>query len=153
MRLASDVASTCAIGLLIGLLATGFTWDDRAALFDLARSELQVIKLGLGYLVGPMLILIALPLVLGRARQVAIKHRFRERLVLAAALWIAGMVVLVTKVTGLEAAYTIQVGAYVTGAFLVVGLLATLAMWPTGLEVVQVDRGGMIRNPNGTPAA
>ena len=145
VRVGSDIASGCAIALLIGLLATAFTWDERAALFDLARSELQVVKLGLGYLAGPLLILVVLPLVLGRSRQVAIKHRFRERLLLAAALWIAGLAVLFAKVSDLDPAFTIQAGAYVTGAFLLIGLLATLAMWPRGLEVVQVDRGGTIR--------
>lgn len=145
VRLASDVASGCAIALLIGLLATAFTWDERAALFDLARSELRVVKLGLGYLAGPILIMVVLPLVLGRSRQVAIAHRFRGRLLLAAALWIAGLAVLFAKVSDLDPAFTVQAGAYVTGALLVVGLLATLLMWPRGLELVKVDRGGAVR--------
>lgn len=145
VRLGSDIASACAIALLVGLVATGFTWDDRAALFDLARSELQVVKLGLGYLAGPVLILITMPLVLGRSRQVAIKHRFRERVVLTSLLWLTGLAILLAKISGLSDAFTIQLGAYVTGTLLVIGLLATAAMWPTGLEVVRVDRGGLVR--------
>ncbi len=145
VRFASDVASCCAIGILIGLLASGATWDGRAALFDLASSNLQAVKLGMGYLAGPLLILIALPLVLGRSRQVALKRRFRARLVLVALLWIAGLAVLLDKVSGLGDAYTVEAGAYVTGAFLVVGLLATLAMWPAGLRQVRVDRAGLVR--------
>jgi hypothetical protein len=144
VRLASDVASGCILVLLIGLLASGFTWDDRAALFDLAASELQVVKLGLGYLAGPVLILICLPLIFGRARQVALKRLFRTRILLAAALWIAGLLILIAKVSDLEG-YTIQAGAYVTGGTLIVGLLATLFMWPAGLSVVKIDRSGAVR--------
>lgn len=149
VRLASDIASGCAVGLLLGVVATTFTWDDRAPLFDLAAGPLQTVKLGTGYLAGPLLILVALPLVLGRARQVAIKRRYRERLVLAALLWAAGLVVLYAKLAGLDG-YTVQIGAYVAGAFLVVGLLATLAMWPNRLRVVMVDRTGAVRQ---TPSA
>lgn len=144
VRLASDIASGCAVGLLLGVLATTFTWDDRAPLFDLAANHLQTVKLGTGYLAGPLLILAALPLVLGRARQVAIKRRYRERLVLAVLLWAAGLVVLYAKLEGLDG-YTVQIGAYVAAAFLIVGLPATLAMWPSGLAIVRVDRTGMVR--------
>jgi undecaprenyl pyrophosphate phosphatase UppP len=148
VRLASDVASACIVVLLIGLLASGFTWDDRAALFDLAASELQVVKLGLGYLAGPILILICLPLIFGRARQVALKRLFRARILLAAALWIAGLLILIAKVSALDG-YTLQAGAYVTGGTLIVGLLATLSMWPTGLSVVKIDRAGAVREASG----
>jgi len=146
VRLASDVAAVCVVGLLIGLLGAGMTWWGRSELFDLAGNSLQVVKLGLGYLVGPMLILIALPLVFGWGRQLALKRYYKLRLALAALLWIAGMVVLYAKVSALDG-YTIKAGTYVTGGLLAVGLIATLAMWPSGLKVVQVDRTGMIRIP------
>jgi hypothetical protein len=146
VRLASDIASACAIGILIGLVATTFTWHERVPLFELASSPLQTVKLGTGYLAGPVLILVTLPLVLGRARQVALTRRFRTRLAIAAVLWAVGLAVLIAKVEGLDDAYTVEAGAYVTAAFLVGGLLATLAMWPAGLRVVKVDRAGLVRN-------
>jgi len=146
VRLASDVASACAIGILIGLIATTFTWDDRVPLFELGSSPLQTVKLGTGYLAGPLLILVALPLVLGRSRQVALAQRFRLRLAVAALLWIAGLAVLAAKISNLGSAYAVTAGAYVTAAFLVVGLLATLAMWPAGLGTVKVDRAGVVRD-------
>jgi hypothetical protein len=146
VRLASDVASACALGILAGLLATAFTWDERIPLFELASSPLETIKLGMGYLIGPLLILVSLPLVLGRSRQVALRRRFRTRLALAALLWVAGLMVLVSKVRGLDDAFAITAGTYVTATFLVVGLVATLAMWPTGLRVVKVDRSGIVRD-------
>ncbi len=145
VRLASDVASACAIVLLGGLLGSGFTWGERAAAFDLAASELQVVKLGLGYLAGPLMILATLPLVLGRSRQVALKRYFRARLALAAALWVAGLVILIAKLADLSSEYTLRAGAYVTAAALIVGLVATVAMWPSGLRTVEVDRAGMVR--------
>ena len=100
--------------------------------------------MGTGYLAGPALILTALPLVFGRPGQVALKRLFRARLMLAALLWIAGLSVLVAKVSGLEG-YSLEAGTFVTAALLVGGLLATLGMWPTGLQVVKVDRGGHVR--------
>jgi len=145
VRLASDVASACAIVLLGGLLGSGFTWGERAAAFDLAASDLQVVKLGLGYLAGPLMILASLPLVLGRSRQVALKRHFRARLVLAALLWVAGLVILIAKLADLDDSYTLRAGAYVTAATLIVGLAATLAMWPSGLRTVKVDRAGLVR--------
>jgi hypothetical protein len=144
VKLGSDVAALCAVGLLVGLLGSGLTWWDRSALFDLAGNSLQVVKLGLGYLAGPMLILIAMPLVFGWGRQLALKRHYKERVVLACVLWLAGLVILVAKVTTLDG-YTIKAGTYVTGGLLVVGMLATAAMWPSGLATAKVDRKGMIR--------
>jgi hypothetical protein len=147
VRLASDVAAICAVLLLVGLLGTALTWWGRSALFDLASNSLQVAKIDTGFLVGPMLILVTLPLVLGRARQLALTRLFRARLVLAAVLWAAGLAILIANVSGLDG-YTIRAGTYVSGGLLVVGLVATLAMWPGNLPVVKVDRRGVVREPS-----
>lgn len=152
MRLGSDIAALCATGLLVGLLGSGLTWWDRSALFDLAGNSLQVVKLDTGYFVGPMAILITLPLVFGRARQVALKRLFKARLALAALLWIAGLAVLIAKVSDLDG-YTIKAGTYVTGALLLTGLLATVAMWPGRLRVVKVNRAGQVREMPGAESA
>lgn len=143
VRLASDVAGLCAVALLLGLLGTALTWDRHAALFDLASNSLDTVKLGTGYLAGPVLILVALPLVIGQQRQLALAHRFRLRLVLAALLWVIGIAILATKLAGLDG-YQLQAGAYVTAGLLLVGLLATLAMWPSDLEMVRVSRKGSL---------
>ena len=144
VRLGSDVAALCAVGLLIGVLGSGFTWWGRSDLFDLASNSRQTVKMGLGYLAGPILILVTLPLVLGSSRQVALKRYFRARLALAAALWLVGLGVLVAKVTDLDG-YTVKAGTYVAAGLLILGLLATLAMWPRHLRLVGVDRNGMVR--------
>jgi hypothetical protein len=146
MRLASDLAALCAVALLVGLLGSGFTWWGRSDLFDLASNSLVSVKMGLGYLAGPILILVTLPLVLGRSRQVVLRRYFRARLGLAALLWLAGLAILVAKVSGLDG-YDVQAGAYVAGGLLIVGFLSTLAMWPGDPQVVQVDRKGMVRAP------
>ncbi len=152
VRLGSDVAAICIAGLFIGLLGSGMTWWDRSELFDLASTPLQVVKLGLGYLAGPILILATTPLVFGRARQLALKHRFKLRLVLAALLWLAGLAILIAKVSALDG-YTIEAGTYVTASLLVLGLLATLAMWPSGLAIVKIDRKGSERTlPEAQPS-
>lgn len=145
VRLASDVASLCAVAILVGLLGTALTWWDRSPLFDLASNSREVVKLDTGYLAGPLAILIALPLVFSRARQVALKRWYKERLALAALLWVAGIVVLVARVSGLDG-YSLEAGTYVTGALLAIGLVSTLAMWPAGLEQVKVDRSGLVRD-------
>jgi hypothetical protein len=146
VRLASDVAGLCAVALLIGLLGSGLTWWGRSDLFDLASNSRQAVKMGLGYLAGPVLILVALPLVLGRARQLALKRYYRARLLLAAVLWAAGLVLLVAKVSGLDG-YDVKAGTYVAAGLLALGLTSTLAMWPHGLPVVRVDRNGLVREP------
>jgi hypothetical protein len=151
VRIASDVAGICVAGLLLGHLGSAVTWWGRSDLFDLASTSLQTVKLGTGYFFGPVLILIALPLVLGRRRQVAVKRWFKERVALAVALWLAGLVILVTKVSGLDG-YTIEAGTYITGTFLIVGLVATIAMWPAGLRVVKIDRNGSIKGPPQVPS-
>ncbi|HEX5593590.1 MAG TPA: hypothetical protein VFX35_09605 [Solirubrobacterales bacterium] len=153
--MASDVAGLCAVLLLVGLLGTAFTWWGRSALFDLAGNSRETVKIDPGFLVGPALILIALPLVLGRARQLALKRYFRTRLAIAALLWAAGLVALIARVAGLDSSYEIEAGTYVSAGLLLVGLVSTLAMWPGDLPVVQVNRKGTVREPTaaaGPPA-
>lgn len=152
VRLASDVAGICAVLLLVGLLGTAFTWWGRSALFDLAGNELQTVKIDTGFLIGPVLILVALPLVIGRARQVALTRLFRTRLLVAALLWVAGLVILIAKVSALDSSYSLEAGAYVSGGIMLLGLAATLAMWPADLPVVQVDRNGFVREATAAAA-
>lgn len=147
VRLASDVAAICAALLLIGLVGAAFTWWGRSALFDLAGNSREAIKIDTGFLVGPALILVALPLVLGQARQVALKRLFRLRIAIAALLWVAGLLLLLLKIASLDPSYTIEAGTYVSAGLMLLGLLATLAMWPGDLRVVQVDRNGLVRAP------
>jgi hypothetical protein len=152
VRLASDVAGICAALLLVGLIGTAFTWWGRSALFDLASNSREAIKIDTGFLVGPALILVALPLVIGRARQVALKRLFRARLLIAALLWVAGLVILVAKVADLDSTYSVEAGTYVSAGLMLLGLTATLAMWPSGLRVVQVDGKGLVREPTAAAA-
>jgi len=147
VRLASDVAGICAALLLIGLLGTAFTWWGRSDLFDLASNSRESIKIDTGFLVGPVLILIALPLVLGRSRQVALTRYFRARLAAAALLWLAGLWILFAKIVDLDSSYTLEAGAYVSAGLIIIGFVATVAMWPHDLQVVQVDRKGLVREP------
>ncbi|HXQ89103.1 MAG TPA: hypothetical protein VN733_05630 [Solirubrobacterales bacterium] len=153
VRLASDVAGICAVLLLIGLLGTAFTWWGRSDLFDLASNSREAVKIDTGFLVGPVLILIALPLVLGRSRQVALARRFQARLVIAALLWLAGLWILLAKVLGLDDSYTVEAGFYVSAGLMLVGFVATVAMWPHDLQVVKVDRKGLVRDPVPTATA
>jgi hypothetical protein len=139
---ASIVAQVCAAGLFVGVLGSVFTWDERSALFDLANSPHGISKPQLGYLFGPALILIALPLVRHRRPRVAYTSRYRTRLAIALALWTIGLVRLFTHLSGLDGEYTLQAGAYVATTLIAVGLLATLAMWPAGLRTGLFDRRG-----------
>ncbi len=147
MRLASDLASICAALLLVGLLGAAFTWWGRSALFDLASNSLETVKIDRGFLVGPALILILLPLVFGRSRQLALKHLFRARLLVVAFLWAAGLVALIAKVGSLDPSYAIEAGTYVSAGLMVLGLASTLAMWPGDLEVVAINRKGLVPDP------
>lgn len=152
VRLASDVAGICAALLLIGLAGAAFTWWGRSSLFDLASNPREAIKIDTGFLVGPVLILVALPLVIGRARQVALKRLFRARLVVAALLWAAGLAILLIRVDDLDPTYTLKAGTYVSAGLMLVGLLSTLAMWPRDLRVAYVDRNGLVREPTAAAA-
>jgi hypothetical protein len=152
VRLASDVATVCAALLLIGLLGTAFTWWGRSALFDLASNSRGTVKIDPGFLVGPALILIVLPLVFGRPRQLALKRYFRARLLAAALLWVAGLIALIVKVADLDSSYAIEAGTYVSAGLILVGLASTLAMWPGDLPVTQVNRKGTVREPTAAAA-
>jgi len=147
VRLASDVAGISAALLLVGLLGTAFTWWGRSDLFDLASSPLEAVKIDTGFLVGPILILVMLPLVVGSSRQLALKQYFRTRLAIAALLWLAGLALLISKVAGLDDSYSLEAGTYVSAGLMALGLVATVAMWPSSLPVVKIDRNGMVREP------
>lgn len=142
--IAGWIASLCAAGLLIGLVGAGLTWFDRSALFDLAQNSLGTVKIGLGFLAGPVAILLALPYVLPRPEQTTLTRLYRTRLMIAAALWVAGLVILVAKVSDLDG-YTVTAGTFISAGLLLGGLAATLAMWPRGLAVVAINRKGLIR--------
>lgn len=140
--MASIVAQLCAAGLLIGVLGSIFTWGHSSALFDFADSPHGLAKPELGYLFGPALILLALPLVRHREPHVAYVERYRLRLGIAMALWVAGLVVLLVHLAGLGDEYTLKAGAFVAPALILAGLGATTAMWPAGLSRGLFDRRG-----------
>jgi len=139
---ASVVAQVCAAGLFIGVLGAVFTWGKSSAVFDLANSPHGISKPQLGFLFGPALILIALPLVRHRPPRVAYTEHYRVRLGFALGLWGLGLVLLLTHLAGLDDEYTLQAGAYIAVPLIVIGLLATAAMWPAGLGTGQFDRRG-----------
>lgn len=141
---ASVVAQVCAAALTIGVIGSIATWDDSSALFDFADSPHGVSKPELGYLFGPALILIVLPIVRRRTPHVAYVRRYRARLGVALALWVAGLIALIAHLTGLSDEYTLEAGAYVASALIVTGLVATLAMWPVGLATGAFDRRGEV---------
>jgi hypothetical protein len=140
--LASIVAQVAAAGLFIGVLGAVFTWGDHSALFDFANSPHGVSKPELGFLFGPAAILTLLPLVRHRVPRVAYTARYRSRLGAALALWAIGLALLLAHLAGLDSEYTLQAGAYIATALIVIGLLASLAMWPGGLPTGLFDRRG-----------
>ena len=142
--LASILAQVCAAGLFVGVLGSVFTWGHRSALFDLANSPHGISKPELGYLFGPALILILLPLVRHRKPRVAYVSRYRTRLAAAGLLWAIGLALLLDHLAGLSGEYTLQAGAYVATVLMAIGLLATLAMWPAGLATGLFDRRGRV---------
>ncbi len=145
VRLASDVAGTCALLLLVGLLGAAFTWWGRSDLFDLASNSLEAVKIDTGFLAGPVLILVALPLVLGRRRQLALREHYKARLAIAALLWVAGLVAFLTRMASLDSTYSPEAGFYIAGGLMLLGFVSTLAMWPANLPVVKIDRNGTVR--------
>lgn len=142
---AALVAQLCAAACFVGVLGTIFTWSEHSALFDFANGPHGTSKPELGFLFGPALILIVLPLVRRGRPRVAYTRHYRARVAAAAALWLAGLALLVSHLLGLDAEYTLQAGAYVALALLAIGLLATLAMWPAGLRTGLLDRRGTVQ--------
>jgi len=142
---AGVVAQLCAAGCFVGVLGAIFTWDETSALFDFANSPHGISKPELGFLFGPALILVLLPVVRRRGPRVAYARRYRARVAAAAALWLVGLVVLVNHLSGFDSEYTFQAGAYVATTLISVGLLATLAMWPAGLRSGTIDRRGGVQ--------
>jgi len=142
--LGSLVAQVCAAALTIGVIGSIATWDHSSALFDFADSPHGVSKPELGFLFGPALILVLLPIVRRRKPRVAYVRRYRVRLGIALALWVAGLIALVVHLAGLNDEYTLKAGAYVASVLIVTGLIATLAMWPNGLATGVFDRRGEV---------
>jgi hypothetical protein len=142
---ADVVAQVCAAACFIGVLGAIFTWGKHSALFDFANSPHGVDKAQLGFLFGPALILFFLPLVRRMSPRVAYTRHYRTRVGVAAALWLIGLLTLVSHLSGLDAEYTLQAGAYVATTLISVGLLATLAMWPAGLRTGLLDRRGEVQ--------
>jgi len=140
--LASVVAQVCAALLFVGVIGAIVTWGKHSAIFDFANSPHGTSKAELGYLFGPALILILLPLIRRRPPHVAYTRRYRERLAAAVLLWIVGLALLLDHLAGLDSEYSLQLGAYVAPALIVGGLVASLAMWPLGLSTGQLDRRG-----------
>jgi hypothetical protein len=142
---AGVVAQLCAAACFVGVIGAIFTWGEHSALFDFANSPHGVAKAELGFLFGPALILVLLPVVRRRGPHVAYARRYRARVATAAVLWLAGLAVLLNHLSGLDSEYTLQAGAYVATILLSVGLLATLAMWPAGLRSGTIDRRGGVQ--------
>ncbi len=143
--LASIVAQICAAGLLIGVIGAIFTWGKSSALFDLADGPRGIDKAQLGFLFGPALILVLLPLVRHRTPHVAQTEHYRARLGAALALWAIGLVALVSHLAGLGDDYTLEAGAYIAVPLTAIGLLASLAMWPARLRTGSFDRRGELQ--------
>ena len=152
MRVGGIVARVCAVGLMLGLLGGIGSLQD-TSVFDMARNEgpflTELKKPPFGFFIGPALILILLPIARGRRPRVFFKRSYLPRIVIANLLWIAGLIALIVEVSSLDSRFTIEAGTYIGTALISVGLLATLAMWPAGLEVVQVDKKGRRATPPG----
>ncbi len=145
------VARVCAVGVILGLLGGLATWGDTSALFDISNREsvtaTEFNKPPLGFLVGPVLIFIALPRIRGRAPKISFKEGYSRRLWITIGLWSVGLVALiVTAIVTANDGFTIRGGTYIGGTLMLVGLLGTLAMWPKDLEVVQADSTGKVKS-------
>jgi hypothetical protein len=90
--------------------------------------------------------------VIGRRRPLARRRYFKTRLAVAALLWLAGLGALLARMASLDGTYSPEAGFYVSGGLMLLGLTATLAMWPGALTVVKVDRNGMVRRPTAAAA-
>lgn len=153
VRAGGVVARICAVGLMLGLLGGLTALADTSSgtsIFDMARDEgFRATDTQLppfGFFIGPVLILILLPIAKGwaqgRTPRVFLKRSYLPRVVIATLLWIAGLVALIVEVSNLDSGFTIAAGTYIAAALISIGLLATLAMWPAGLDTVEVRKPG-----------
>lgn len=172
---AKVIALLCAVGLLVVAIGGAATYKHVSAPFILAKQEgglaTHVLTPGteevlfgppgghlvfntddpwypglLLFFVAPLLIAVALP---GAARgffAFASKRTYGPRLALAAAVWVVGIAIVLTKLSSLGRGYATEMGAYISLGLLFVGLLATVAMWPVGLQAARVDESGKLKN-------
>jgi hypothetical protein len=158
LRVGGIIARITAFFLIAGFLGSLGTWGKEHSIFEMASNRIETARPGIGYVAGPLLILIILPLVrrrvlarTGEDHWFAYKRLYRARVVVAALLFFAGLVVLAVNLGQLESDYVVRTGTYVAASLLSVGLAATLAMWPAGLPEVRLDKGGRIEGS--TPKA
>ena len=148
-RVGGVVARICAVGLMLGLLGGLTALADTSSgtsIFDMARDEsaaaTEVRLPPFGFFIGPVLILLLLPIAKARTPRVFPKRSYLPRVAIATVLWIGGLVALAVEVSSLDSRFTIAAGTYIGGTLIVVGLLATLAMWPFGFETVPFPERG-----------
>lgn len=156
LRVAAIVARIAAFLLFAGFLGSLFTWGKEHSIFEMASNSVETARPGVGYVVGPLLIVLLVPLVrrmplarTGENPWLAYKSAFRVRIAIVTLLYFAGIVALAVSVVQLDPSYAIKAGTYAAAALLSAGLVATLAMWPAGLPTIRVDRGGRV--PANTP--
>lgn len=157
LSVAGVVARVCAAGLIIGLIGGVATHNSPSALFDMAKHEggflTELKKPPLGFFIGPVLILILLPVAKGKDPATLRKRGYLARIVAASVLWLGGLVALIAQVSSLDPRFTIEAGTYVGGTLITMGLLSTLAMWPTGLKTVEVDKKGNVVGAGSAPVS
>lgn len=171
---AKVIALLCAVGLLVVAIGAAATYKQESAPFNLAKDQGQIathvltpgteeVLLGspqgplvfhtedpwypglLFFFLGPVLVAVTLPGAKPRLFTFAYRRMYGARLALAASVWAAGLVIVLAKLSSLGSGYTIETGTYIALGLLCVGLAATLAMWPAGLEAVRVDEAGRVQ--------
>jgi hypothetical protein len=152
VRAASIVTRLSAVLLFLGFVGSLLTWGKHKSIFELASSPSETARPGLGYVLGPALIMLLVPLVrrlptarIGENPWFAYSRRYRTRVVIAAVLFVAGLVILAVNLAQLKADFTFRAGSYIAAALLLVGLGATLAMWPSDLATMDVGQAGPAR--------
>ena len=151
IRVAGALGRISAFLLFAGFVGSIATWGKQNSIFEMASTHTETYRPGLGYIAGPLLILLVLPIVRGRLR-FAPRRLYRARVVSAALLFVAGLVVLAVNLGQLDPGYQTRPGTYIAASLLVIGLLATVAMWPAGLDVIRVDKSGNVEGAPPPPA-
>ena len=199
VQVSYDIAIACALVTAVtSIIGYGTALSGRTSIVDLAQSATRVLRPGLAYVAGPVIVLLALPVFRGgiRVRTVlngsqpgssplsggswpdagarasgtalieaisapmlvrdrlhwrlrddadrrdivrfSFRGRYWARLLLTVLGWLGGIAVHAYSLADLRPAYTVSPGSYLLGVLLSVGLVATLVMWPTGLETARV---------------